>query len=141
MRKIIEGRKYDTETATKVHCWYNDADGFDSVVETLYRKRNGEYFLHGEGGARTKYASPDGDGWCGGSMLIPLSYEGARSWMEEHADGDEYEAEFGETPEGDDDIVAVTIRISGAAKAMLQRECSKRGVTQGQLIADMLLDL
>ena len=63
MQKIIRGKKYDTDTAKEVCCYSNNLPfgDFDWVQETLYVKRTGEYFLHGKGGARSKYAVPDGD--------------------------------------------------------------------------------
>ena len=75
MQKIIRGKKYNTDTAKEVCCYSNNLPfgDFDWVQETLYVKRTGEYFLHGKGGARSKYAVPDGDFMGGGSEIIPLS--------------------------------------------------------------------
>lgn len=44
---------YNTESATTVAEWCNNLprSEFDYCEETLYRKRTGEYFLYGEGGA------------------------------------------------------------------------------------------
>jgi len=56
MKKIINGKKYDTETATKLG---EDCRGYrgdiDFWSEELYRKKTGEFFLYGEGGARSQY--------------------------------------------------------------------------------------
>ena len=61
MKKIINGRKYDTDTASMVGEW---SDGYPSdfryEAETLYRKRNGEYFILGEGNAMSRYAESRG---------------------------------------------------------------------------------
>lgn len=52
MKKIINYKKYDTETATEIGAWSQGIAGtFEYVHESLFRKNNGEYFLHGEGGA------------------------------------------------------------------------------------------
>ena len=66
MQKIIRGKKYDTDTAKEVCCYSNNLPfgDFDWIQETLYVKRTGEYFLHGKGGARSKYAKADGDLWA-----------------------------------------------------------------------------
>ena len=63
MKKIIGGngkpwRRYDTETAKAVGSRDNGLSyrDFNHVEETLYRKKTGEFFLHGEGGPMTKYA-------------------------------------------------------------------------------------
>jgi hypothetical protein len=101
MKKIIEGRKYDTETARQVAEWSNrDYGNFGYTAETLYLKRTGEFFLHGEGGARSKYRECEGVNLFGsGEKIVPLSEQEARAWCEEHCDGDTYEEIFGEVAE------------------------------------------
>lgn len=100
MKKIINGKKYDTETATEIACWSNERCGFEYCCETLYRKRTGEYFLHGSGGAMSKYAESCGQNtWCGGESIRPLSEENAKRFVESHFDGDKYEEIFGEVEE------------------------------------------
>lgn len=56
MKKIINKKTYDTETA-KLVCTYEYVCGkdFRRVKETLYRKKTGEFFLHGIGGPSSKY--------------------------------------------------------------------------------------
>ena len=51
MRKIINNKVYDTDTATWIGLSDNGHEYNDSAYsgETLYRKRTGEHFLHGEG--------------------------------------------------------------------------------------------
>ena len=57
MKKIINGKVYDTETAQVLGSWSNMSDrSFERIDETLYRKRTGEFFLHGEGGPMSRYA-------------------------------------------------------------------------------------
>ena len=57
MKTIINGRMYDTETAEKIAGWDNGIYGrdFRSCEETLYKKKTGEYFIYGSGGADSKY--------------------------------------------------------------------------------------
>ena len=99
MKKIIDGRKYDTETAVAL-ATYSDGKGwrdFSHFEETLYRKKTGEFFLHGSGGPMTKYSRSRGQNeWSGGDEIIPLKFEAARKWAEEHMDVEEYEEIFGE---------------------------------------------
>lgn len=47
MKKIINGKKYDTNMATKVADYWNGygASDFNYVSEELYLKNIGEYFL------------------------------------------------------------------------------------------------
>ena len=68
MKKIINGRLYDTDTAILIGYWDNGygAGDFHKCYEELYRKKNGEFFLYGSGGAMTVYADPCAGGWSGG---------------------------------------------------------------------------
>ena len=101
MKQIINGKKYDTETAKKVGSWSNgySYSDFSSCTEELYRKRTGEYFLYGIGGPMSKYSQSYGNTTSGGSQIIPMAEAEARTWAEEHLDGDEYEEIFGEVEE------------------------------------------
>lgn len=97
MKKIIRGKRYDTDTAKKLHEWSSDLPGndFGFYEETLYRKKTGEYFLCGRGNAASKYARAiDENSWSAGARIIPLTEAEAREWMERHASSDEYEAVF-----------------------------------------------
>lgn len=104
MKKIINGRSYDTDTATNVGEYWNGRTNrdFQYVFETLYRKKNGEFFLHGEGGAMSRYAEPVGDMRGAGEKIIPMTEEEAREWAEEHLDADEYVSVFGDPGEGEE---------------------------------------
>lgn len=101
MKKIIKGRKYDTETAKEIACWSNGylCSDFNHCKETLYLKKTGEYFLYGEGGALTQYSRSVFGGSIGGSRIIPLTEEDVKEWAMEHLECDEYEALFGEVEE------------------------------------------
>ena len=102
MKKIIAGKKYDTETAKALGEYWNGFgfNDFAYVSETLYLKRTGEFFLHGVGGASSKYSQRIGNNsYCSGERIIPLSEAEAREWAEEHLECDEYEKIFGEVEE------------------------------------------
>lgn len=102
MKKIINGRKYDTDTAKFL---VSESNGlgyrdFGYCEETLYRKKNGEFFLYGEGGPMTKYAQRvDMNTWSGGCKITPLTEEEAKRWTEQRASVDAYEKIFGEVEE------------------------------------------
>ena len=101
MKKIINGKLYDTETAKALasrdnHC---QPGSFDYVEEILYRKKTGEFFLRGSGGARTIYAEPCEGGSRGSSRILPLTVAEAREWAEAYADADTYIEIFGEVEE------------------------------------------
>ena len=102
MKKIINGKKYDTETAKEVGYASNGLStrDFSYWEETLYLKKTGELFLYGYGGPRSKYSVSCGqNGWSGGNKITPLSEQEAKAWAEEYLDSDEYEALFGEVEE------------------------------------------
>ncbi len=97
MKKIISGKKYDTETATKIGTQDN-IDGrnilacndFNYRESTLYRKKTGEFFLHYDGGGNTPYR---------GGAIEPVTEDEAKRWSEKHLTVEEYEAVFGEVGE------------------------------------------
>ena len=104
MKKIIRGRQYDTEKAKLIGSWdngrgYND---LDYVTESLYQKRTSECFIAGSGGAASKYAQIDGNAMAAGSRIVPLNFDQARAWAEEHLTPEEYETAFGIPDEGDE---------------------------------------
>lgn len=144
MRKIIGNKVYDTDSATQVGSADNGAytDNLSYVEESLYRKRTGEYFLHGSGGARTRYAMPrSGDGgWSAGERIVPLDYQGARRWAEKNLDAPAYEREFG-TPDDDAGSVMLTVRVPAQGKAALDRECSETGESRSSIVARLLESL
>lgn len=137
MKKIINGKLYNTDTAKLV---YETSHGegprdFRYFVECLYRKRTGEYFLAGHGGPMTRYAESAGQNtWSGGENIFPISYGEAREWAEVEMDADEYQAEFGEVSEGElahlhislPADVADRIRKAAAAEGVSVSECVGR---------------
>ena len=99
MRKIIEGKRYDTETAQEIgtcssHCGRSDLAWYE---EGLYKTRSGAYFLAGEGNAKSHYSKSLGNNSYGpGERLSVLTRKEALAWAENHLRGDEIEAEFGD---------------------------------------------
>ncbi|MGN0059717.1 MAG: hypothetical protein ACI362_04415 [Coriobacteriales bacterium] len=129
MKKIIAGKKYDTETAHCIDYWNNGMSGSDYVSAGMYRKKNGEYFV-----AR-QYGEPASDRFYT-EKINPLSYDEAREWAETHLDADKYETQFG--PVADDgETVPVTVRISKPAKAVLNKLAY--GSSQSAVIERLLL--
>ena len=69
MRKIIDGKRYDTDTATHVANYNNghNPGDFQWTNEDLYRTAKGNWFVHGSGGAMTCYVRQTGSNeWSGG---------------------------------------------------------------------------
>lgn len=90
MKAVIEGKRYDTETATEIdrYSWGMQGD-FGRIEEYLYVTKNGAYFTAGSGGANTKYAvSVAQNSRCGGSRIEVLTKDEAREWAERHSDAD-----------------------------------------------------
>ena len=84
MKRIIEGKCYDTATATEVASSYYSYKGdFDWVEETLYRTKSGRYFMHGMGGAHTRWCWYDENIWRGdGEGIVALTPAEAVEWLE-----------------------------------------------------------
>ena len=140
MKKIINGKVYDTEKAARVASWSNGGTwrDFRHLEETLYRKKTGEFFLFGEGGPMTQYAERvEQNGWIGGSRIMPMSYAEAQKWAEEHLDGDEYEAIFGAVVE-DDTKVSVNYRLSVTTVETLKRRAAEQGVGVSEYLESIL---
>lgn len=141
MKKIMDGKRYDTETAELCAEWENSFGytDFNWCRERLYQKKTGEFFLYGEGNAMSKYARSIGNNsWGSGEELIPLTYTAAQKWAEEKLDGDEYEAIFGEVEE-DDSKQTVTLSLPGNVVSRLKQMASKTGKTQSDLVAGMIM--
>lgn len=101
MVKIINGRKYSTETAKEIDSYWNgySVRDFNHMTETLYQKKTGEFFIHGEGGGLSKYCSHYGTMRGDGENIVPLTIEEAREWAEKHMTAEKYEEVFGPVEE------------------------------------------
>ena len=140
MKKHINGKMYDTDTAKCIGQWDNGRYGrdLDACEESLFRKRTGEFFLYGSGGPMSKYSVSRGNNnWSGGEQIIPLSWQSAREWAEEHLDGDQYETIFGAVEE-DDSRETVTYSLSKSAAEKARREASKVGVSASAYIETLI---
>lgn len=101
MKKIINGKKYDTETATEI-CENEpipNRTNFYWYREVLYKKKNGEFFIYGNGGPASKYCESGRNWACTGSKILPLSEQDAKYFVERFGTVEIYEALFGETEE------------------------------------------
>lgn len=101
MKKIINGKKYDTETARLIaqkeaDCYPSD---FRYYVEKLYQKKTKEYFLYAEGNPLSPYGKAYANGWVYSEQIIPYTEEEAKAWAVENMNVNEYEELFGEVEE------------------------------------------
>ena len=77
MKRIIDGKRYDTETAERV-TWVGSRSGISRSDFTywdaaIYRTPRGRWFLAGDGGPASIFAESVGNGTIGGSGIIPIS--------------------------------------------------------------------
>lgn len=101
MKKIINGKRYNTDTATLIgSTGYGYPGDLEYWAEELYLKKTGEFFIYGEGGPMSKYSRRIGENeWSGGEEIRPLSLKEAQEWAENYLDADEYEKVFGKIEE------------------------------------------
>lgn len=141
MKKVINGKVYDTDKARRVGEWDNGKldDRLYICCEELYRKRTGEFFLYGQGGPGSKYSVSRGNNsWSGGEKIIPLSYEAAQKWAEEHLVGDEYEAIFGEVTEDDESRGMLTLSLSTMSIEKAKRAAAKNGMSVSAYVESLI---
>jgi hypothetical protein len=98
MKKIIDGKRYDTDTATLVcDCsprgFYRNDFRYEDTQ--LYRTPRGGWFVAGEGGPLTRWARSAGqNSWTGGCGIQPLDDDEARDILEQYGDTDDVEKYF-----------------------------------------------
>jgi len=102
MRKIINGKRYDTDKAIEIGYYNNIGDSASSSSDfswweaTLYKTpRSQSYFIAGRGGPMSRFSQSCGQNqWSGGSDLIPMSKTEAMEWAETHLGVDAIEKHF-----------------------------------------------
>jgi hypothetical protein len=96
MKKIIDGKRYDTATADVIAInSFGYSGDFRHFKESLYRTKRGTWFLAGYGGPMTKYARQvDTNATSGGENIFPLSPDEAREWLENVGDTAAIEEHF-----------------------------------------------
>ncbi len=97
MKKIIDKKLYDTDTADKIAEWDNGHGTTDGhyVSEDLYRTKKGSWFLYVEGGGLSRYAKRCGQNeTCEGKGIELLNDDEALEWLSGHGFADEAEKYF-----------------------------------------------
>jgi hypothetical protein len=86
MKAVLDGKRYDTETAQEIAAdGHGHSSDFNHWRESLYRTKQGAFFLAGSGGARSKYArNPRQNEWTGGERITVLTEAEALRWCEDH---------------------------------------------------------
>lgn len=139
MKKIIDGKLYNTESAKEMGSYmYSGPRDFNFFKETLYRKKTGEYFIHGKGGPASKYAKTvSQNNWTGGQQIIPVSYKKAKEWAENYLEVEEYEKIFGEIQE-DESHTTITITLPASLLERTKRNASEKEMTLSKYIEQQL---
>lgn len=91
MKKVVDGKLYDTETAELVHEWDNGRYGNDFRYRSkdLYRTKKGNWFMYHVGGPMTDMSVSCGsNSTCGSKDIEPVSEKDAVGFLESH-DGTE----------------------------------------------------
>ena len=141
MKKIINNRVYDTETAKCIGEYEPNPyrSDFSWFCETLYQKKTGEFFLHGDGNANSRYSKSCGQNtWCGDEKIVPMSYEEAREWVEEHLEADDYIALFGDPEDEEGERYRINAVVSATAGKKLKQEAAKKGQTISAYLEELI---
>ena len=87
MQRVIDRKLYDTERAEQIarYAPLTNRGDYNYLIETLYKTSDGEYFVHGEGGAATKWAEKISNKRTPGEELQVLTDKEALDWCEEQA--------------------------------------------------------
>lgn len=140
MKKIINGKVYDTSTAKKCGEYEPNPyrSDFNWFCEELYQKKTGEFFLYGEGNAASPYSKSCGQNeWCGSEAIKPMAYAEAQEWAEKHLDGDDYITIFGD-PEENAEKTVISISIRKDTHEKLKQAAAKAGVTVSEYIEGLI---
>lgn len=101
MKKIIDGLRYDTDNAIEIGYYSTggSTSDFTHWEASLYKTpRSGKFFLAGEGGPMTQFASRGSQEGIGyGEKLSPMSREEALSWAEQYLNAEVIEKHFGDS--------------------------------------------
>ena len=96
MKRVIEGKVYNTETATKVAEYWNQLGrgDFNAIEEDLYVTKKGNWFMYYYGGANTGYSISTGGYASSGEGLKALSDNEAFEWLQKNEETQAIETYF-----------------------------------------------
>lgn len=98
MKRIIDGKRYNTETATEVadvspRGFYRGDFRYEDT--RLYRTPKGRWFLAGEGGPMSRWSRSVGlNGYTSGEGIHVVDNDEARALLEQHGETEAIEEYF-----------------------------------------------
>lgn len=112
-KRIIDGKTYNTETATMIGGYWNEENPPVTYGNFLYQTRFGAFFHYEE----SEGVAPEDDY----QKVTPLSPDEARAWLEKYQsyDPDLIERLFGEMPEAGSGEVKFTLRMPDSLRTRL----------------------
>ena len=110
-KRIIDGKTYNTETATQIGGWTSNEEWW-SHGDYLYQTRHGAFF---------RYNFLDGQNEDDHDTITPLTPDDARQWLEKNMSWDPnlIEKLFGEMPEAGSGEVKFTLRMPESLRTRL----------------------
>jgi len=113
-KRIIDGKTYNTETATKLAAEAFPPQQYAAEFDELYQTRHGAYFRHhGDWGATDHVGELM-------VMIDPLTAPDAQKWMEKHGFFLLIEKHFGKQPEAGEAESRITLRIPDVLKNQIE---------------------
>lgn len=128
MKKVIKYKVYDTDTAREI-CYKEPIEYQNDLqysCRTLYRKKTGEFFFH-------IFSNQSGN------KIEPISFNDAKSFVEEYGTAEQYGELFG-IPDEDSEDVVLGISVSANAAAKLKQTAAKNGITQKEQLERWILE-
>ncbi len=149
MKAIIDGKRYNTESAERLFGCGSPANvsrsDFGWWEGTVYRTKGWAYFIAGEGNASSRFAERVGERSYGaGSGIQPLTEREALELAEQHTDADTTEQEFGTLitePRGPGRPgigPMVNVRMPQDLIDRLDAEAERHSATRAEIIRSML---
>lgn len=128
------------ETAKVLTQWDNalGINDFEWEKESLCRKKNGKFFLYGEGEPASPYATDHDTArkpgpWSEGEDIIPFTTDQAKQWAEKKLDPDKYEKIFGKVPE-DNEVITEEVQFDRDDWEKVHKIAEKKGLAVDKLI-------
>lgn len=136
MKRVIDGRSYNTETAIKLCSlesptpYTNDFHWHNTI---LYQTKGGAFFLAGEGGAMSRWSKPCGqNSRVGGEGISPVSAAEAKEILERENATEALERVFGQCPEAGEGEAAILVRLPANVATSLKRQAAEDGKSLNQ---------